>query len=398
MSANRNRDPAENRNVRPLKEKYGREDRKTQPAMSGREDRKTQPAMSGREDREAERERKQKEQLKAARKRDIYMIGGFIGILLVAVLLISIATRDTRKGILDGGTSAAADAADGEEDENASEPETVIDVIGKNPEPSEDTASDDADKGKASDEQPSDSLTPAAGPEPENTETAPPETAETAAPEPETAAPEAAAPETAAPQTSADPSIPAASSANVSGAVIIPSWVIQDFLNISPRNRPGIAMPAVHDIVVHWVANPGTTAKGNRDYFNDLAIPEANLEDRSASSHFVVGLDGEIIQCIPLEEIAYANYPRNDDTISIEVCHPDWSGQYNNITYASLIRLIAYLCQQYGLNADHVIRHHDVSGKDCPKYYVEHPEAWEQLKYDVTVYMSQHPDILREFP
>ena len=321
------------------------------------------------------------------------MIGGFIGLLLFAVILISILTKDTRNKILNENTSAAK-----EETEETPEKETVIDVAGKNedmlnrtdPEDtgSLDTYEEETDT-RASESQivsSEEAVHVVTDPEPV------PETAETAAPEPETPATEPYREETVPAQ------VPVASSANVSGRVVIPSWVIQDFLNISPRNRPGIAMPVVHDIVIHWVANPNTTAKGNRDYFNDLAIPEANLEDRSASSHFVVGLEGEIIQCIPLEEIAYANYPRNDDTISIEVCHPDWSGQYNNITYASLIRLVAYLCQQYGLNADHVIRHHDVSGKDCPKYYVEHPEAWEQLKYDVTVYMSQHPDILREFP
>ena len=29
-----------------------------------------------------------------------------------------------------------------------------------------------------------------------------------------------------------------------------------------------------------------------------------------------------------------------------------------------------------------IIRHYDVTGKLCPKYYVEHPDAWEKLKKD----------------
>lgn len=357
MGVNRNRDQEENRNSRPRSER------------------------SGREDREAERLRKQAEQLRAARKRDMYMIGGFIAVLVFAVILISVLTKDTRNKILNDETVPVKEAAEDE----VPEEETVIDIAGRNETRTPKTEDTETETRKNETRETSSGTTVHTETETE----APPETAETAAPEPVT---EPARQEEAAPQ------IPSASSVNVSGAVVIPSWIIQDFLNISPRNRPGYAMPVVHDIVVHWVANPGTTAKGNRDYFDDLAIPEANLEDRSASAHFVVGLEGEIIQCIPLEEMAYANYPRNEDTISIEVCHPDWTGKYNSITYASLIRLVAYLCQQYGLNADHVIRHHDVSGKDCPKYYVEHPEAWEQLKQDVTIYMAQHPDILREFP
>lgn len=27
-----------------------------------------------------------------------------------------------------------------------------------------------------------------------------------------------------------------------------------------------------------------------------------------------------------------------------------------------------------------VIRHYDVTGKVCPKYYVDHPEAWEDFR------------------
>ena len=33
-----------------------------------------------------------------------------------------------------------------------------------------------------------------------------------------------------------------------------------------------------------------------------------------------------MIQCIPVSEMAYAAAPRNNDTISIETCHPDESG------------------------------------------------------------------------
>ena len=41
------------------------------------------------------------------------------------------------------------------------------------------------------------------------------------------------------------------------------------------------------------------------------------------SAHFLIGLEGEIIQCIPLNEKSSATNDRNRDTISIEVCHPD---------------------------------------------------------------------------
>ena len=42
------------------------------------------------------------------------------------------------------------------------------------------------------------------------------------------------------------------------------------------------------------------------------------------------------------------------------------------------------LCKKYGLDPrKDLLRHYDVAGKCCPKYYVVHPEAWTQLKEDV---------------
>ena len=44
-----------------------------------------------------------------------------------------------------------------------------------------------------------------------------------------------------------------------------------DLLDINPYSRPGTALSAVNNIVIHYVANPGSSAKANRDYFNGLA-------------------------------------------------------------------------------------------------------------------------------
>jgi len=181
-------------------------------------------------------------------------------------------------------------------------------------------------------------------------------------------------------------------------AAAIPSWITKDLLHISKKNRPGEKLDPVKNVVIHWVGNAGSSAKDNRDYFETLANPDVNTEGIGASSHFIVGLRGEVLQCVPIEEVAYANYPRNNDTISIEVCHPDWEGKFSDVTYASVIKLAAWALEISGLTADDLIRHYDVRGKECPKYYVQHPEAWEQLKADVRQYMSDHPDIANEFP
>ena len=149
-------------------------------------------------------------------------------------------------------------------------------------------------------------------------------------------------------------------------------------LDINEYSRPGIESDGITGIVIHYTANPGSTAQENRDYFEGLK----DSHETSASSNFVVGLEGEIIQCVPTWEVAYASNERNKDTISIECCHPDETGKFTEETYQSMVQLTAWLCRKYSLTADTVI-HYDVTGKNCPKYFVENEEAWANFKEDV---------------
>ena len=139
-----------------------------------------------------------------------------------------------------------------------------------------------------------------------------------------------------------------------------PDWYTQDFLTVNPYSRPGTKREHVRDIVIHYVANPGTSAIQNRNYFEGLK-DQSGSKTVSASSHYIIGSDGTILQCIPLDEVAYGNYPRNDDTVSIECCHPDSDGRFTDATIKSLIRLTGWLCRELSLNEKHIIRHYDVS-------------------------------------
>ncbi|MBR1845569.1 MAG: N-acetylmuramoyl-L-alanine amidase [Oscillospiraceae bacterium] len=159
----------------------------------------------------------------------------------------------------------------------------------------------------------------------------------------------------------------------------MPDWVTVDLLPQNKYSRPGTALTRVNGIVIHYVGNPGTTAQQNRNYFAGLA----GTHETSASSHFVIGIDGEIIQCVPLDEVAYCSNSRNNDTISIECCHPGEDGQFTQETYDSLVRLTAFLADYYGLEREDIIRHYDVTGKLCPLYFVEHEDAWAEFKDDV---------------
>ena len=93
---------------------------------------------------------------------------------------------------------------------------------------------------------------------------------------------------------------------------------------------------------------PGSTAKNNRDYLTAW-LTRTRKKRFVCQQPFVVGLEGEVIQCIPVNEIAYANAPLNNTTVAIEVCHPDDSGKFNDATYESLVDLTAFLCRQLKL-------------------------------------------------
>ena len=115
-----------------------------------------------------------------------------------------------------------------------------------------------------------------------------------------------------------------------------------ELLTVNPYSRPGTKTDRIKGIVVHYTANPGATAMANRNYFEGLKDSHVTR----SSSNFIVGLEGEIIQCVPTWEVAW-------------------------------------LCLKFDLGPEDVIRHYDVTGKDCPRYFVQHEDAWEAFRADV---------------
>ena len=97
----------------------------------------------------------------------------------------------------------------------------------------------------------------------------------------------------------------------------------EEYLTVNPYSRPGEKLPTVKSVFVHYTANAGTSAMQNRSYFENLGI----TGETSASAHFIIGYEGEIVQCLPLEEIGYAVKGRNYDSVSIECCYLEEDGK-----------------------------------------------------------------------
>ncbi len=155
--------------------------------------------------------------------------------------------------------------------------------------------------------------------------------------------------------------------------------ITEDFLTVNPYSRPGEKLGKVKNIFVHYTANKDTSAANNRSYFENLK----DTHETSASTHFVIGIEGEIIQCLPLEEIGYGVKTRNYDSVSIECCYTAEDGSFTEATYQSLLHLVGWLLCEYDLEPKDVLRHYDVGGKLCPLYYVEHEDAWEAFLRDL---------------
>lgn len=163
-----------------------------------------------------------------------------------------------------------------------------------------------------------------------------------------------------------------------------------NYIGVNAYSRPGINLNAVRKIVVHYTANPGASAANHRTYFN-------NLRDRYASAHIFVD-DKDAICIIPLNEVAYhandvqkyvngaayrgvpALKPNaNFLSIGVEMCI-DKKSNITAATFNRAVNVVAELCKKYGLSASDVVRHYDITAKNCPKPFVDKPSEFTRFK------------------
>ena len=173
----------------------------------------------------------------------------------------------------------------------------------------------------------------------------------------------------------------------------------QNLLTPNRYSRPQTKIGQIKKITIHWVGNAGSKAISNRNYFENLKEGKKNAYGNYiyASSHYIVGLEGEIIQCIPEDEIAYHGNSHNSFAIGIECCHPDWGGKFAEATYKSLVELVTELCTKYKLNPITAVeRHYDITEKDCPHYYVANESAWNAFKKDVDIKIKEGDEVVKQ--
>lgn len=142
-------------------------------------------------------------------------------------------------------------------------------------------------------------------------------------------------------------------------------------------------------IVIHYVGAEGG-AEQNCKYFQK--------QYRGASAHYFVGHKGEIWQCVADANVAWhcgssTGYKhkecRNDNSIGIEMCcrkSANGTWYFEEETVKAAIKLTKTLMKNYNVPASNVIRHYDVTGKNCPAPYVANntKHKWNDFKKQLT--------------
>lgn len=153
-------------------------------------------------------------------------------------------------------------------------------------------------------------------------------------------------------------------------------------------------------IVIHYVGALGD-ARANTEYYKDT--------DLQASADFWVGFNGDVWQgndyynfyswhcggglqgsgghafyrkCMNRNSIGIEMCVRKKSTKTLNATDRDW--YFEKETVNATVDLVRQLMEELEIDADHVIRHYDVTGKICPAPYVHDENAWKQFKDRIT--------------
>lgn len=197
-------------------------------------------------------------------------------------------------------------------------------------------------------------------------------------------------------------------------------------------NRPGKKLRALKAVVIHYTQNdnPGATGKMNVKYIGRKYVlkddkkfeADGKTPFRFGSAHIFCDMDS-VTEAIPVDEVAWScgdkNYKggyqriaekvfkfrQNYESISVEICNndvikdsdEDWQAAVKNAK-----EWVIEFLSTYGLKVDEtgsripqmvkeappsgtvlLLRHYDITGKICPKPFLDHPEEWENFIAEV---------------
>ncbi len=146
-------------------------------------------------------------------------------------------------------------------------------------------------------------------------------------------------------------------------------------------------------LVIHYTANDGDSALSNCKYFKG--------KNRNSSAHYFVDENG-VYQSVEDKDTSwhcgtkgtyYHTKCRNENSIGIELCSK--KDKYNKFyfekkTLENAIYLINLLLKKYNISKQNILRHYDITHKNCPLPFVEDYNAWKDFKNEIgdKIYMK----------
>lgn len=166
-------------------------------------------------------------------------------------------------------------------------------------------------------------------------------------------------------------------------------------------SRPGHVLGAV----IHWFENPGQSAEGCWEYFEERK--NGKLDYGGAND--LLGLLGEVIHAIPYTErthhvgsewyrpeaVALFGPRPNWTTLGVEWAHPDWTGKPLDQTYASGVVIYARMSAEFEFDPlTRIVTHSFITGKEtprghCHKWFYDNPDKLDEFRHDVKDRMSR---------
>ena len=163
----------------------------------------------------------------------------------------------------------------------------------------------------------------------------------------------------------------------------------------NPANHGGRRdKSAIKYLVYHYTGNDGDHDTNNAIYYRDNVV--------KASAHYFVD-DDSITQSVGDLTVAWAvggskwsdcdktgggsmhGIVTNTNSLSIEMCDTVKDGTYNvtEKTLENAAALGRMLMERYGIPVENVVRHFDVTGKQCPQYFMDN-DKWADFKARLT--------------
>lgn len=153
-------------------------------------------------------------------------------------------------------------------------------------------------------------------------------------------------------------------------------------------NSKSPRVQAIRYIVIHYTGNNGDTAIGNGKYFS-------RDTGKKASAHYFVD-SNTICQSVPDNYVAYHcgtagryyhSTCRNSNSIGIEMVSkigPDGKYYIEDKVVENTISLVKELINKYHIPVFNIVRHYDVTHKQCPEPFVRKPHLWKEFLNKVT--------------